>query len=66
MAEREGFEPPEAFTSSVFKTDALNHSTISPQKNNDKKTCVDTQVIISYGAQKKTRTSTPRGTSTSS
>ena len=37
MAEREGFEPPEAFTSSVFKTDALNHSTISPQ---DKKTCV--------------------------
>ena len=32
MAEREGFEPPEAFTSSVFKTDALNHSTISPQK----------------------------------
>lgn len=30
MAEREGFEPPEACTSAVFKTAALNHSTISP------------------------------------
>ena len=31
MAEREGFEPPEACTSAVFKTAALNHSTISPK-----------------------------------
>ncbi len=30
LAEREGFEPPEACTSAVFKTAALNHSTISP------------------------------------
>ena len=30
MAERGGFEPPEGCPSSVFKTDALNHSTISP------------------------------------
>ena len=30
MAERGGFEPPEGYPSSVFKTDALNHSTISP------------------------------------
>ena len=30
MAERGGFEPPEAYTSAVFKTAALNHSTISP------------------------------------
>ena len=32
MAERGGFEPPEGYPSSVFKTDALNHSTISPRK----------------------------------
>ena len=33
MAERGGFEPPEGYPSSVFKTDALNRSTISPQIN---------------------------------
>ena len=33
MAERGGFEPPEGCPSSVFKTDALNRSTISPQKH---------------------------------
>ena len=31
MAERGGFEPPEGYPSSVFKTDALNRSTISPR-----------------------------------
>ena len=30
FAEREGFEPPEAFTSTVFKTAAIDHSAISP------------------------------------
>ena len=30
VAEREGFEPPEAFTSTVFKTAAFDHSAISP------------------------------------
>ena len=30
FAESEGFEPPEAFTSTVFKTAALNHSANSP------------------------------------
>ena len=29
-AEREGFEPPEALTSTVFKTAAIDHSAISP------------------------------------
>ena len=29
-AEREGFEPPEARTSTVFKTAAIDHSAISP------------------------------------
>ena len=29
-AEREGFEPPEVLPSSVFKTDAIDHSAISP------------------------------------
>ena len=29
-AEREGFEPPEALTSTVFKTAAFDHSAISP------------------------------------
>jgi hypothetical protein len=29
-AERAGFEPAEAFTSLVFKTRAINHSTTSP------------------------------------
>ena len=33
MAERAGFEPAEACTSAVFKTAALNHSTISPHQN---------------------------------
>ena len=31
MAEREGFEPPEACASPVFKTGTLNHSDISPK-----------------------------------
>ena len=31
MAEREGFEPSETYASAVFKTAALNHSTISPR-----------------------------------
>ncbi len=30
LAEREGFEPPEAFTSTVFKTAAFDRSAISP------------------------------------
>jgi hypothetical protein len=30
LAEREGFEPPEAYTSTVFKTAAIDHSAISP------------------------------------
>ena len=32
MAEGEGFEPPEACTSTVFKTASLNHSDTPPQK----------------------------------
>ena len=31
FAEREGFEPPEALTSTVFKTAAIDHSAISPE-----------------------------------
>ena len=31
VAEREGFEPPEAFTSTVFKTAAFDRSAISPK-----------------------------------
>ena len=31
-AEREGFEPPVPFSTSVFKTDAIDHSAIFPQK----------------------------------
>ena len=30
LAEREGFEPPEAFTSTVFKTAAFDRSAILP------------------------------------
>ena len=30
IAEREGFEPPDAFTSTVFKTAVIDHSTTSP------------------------------------
>ena len=30
MAEKEGFEPPEACTSTVFKTAAFDHSATSP------------------------------------
>ncbi len=32
MAEREGFEPSVSYPTAVFKTAALNHSTISPEK----------------------------------
>ena len=32
LAEREGFEPPVPFSTSVFKTDAIDHSAIFPQK----------------------------------
>ena len=31
MAERVGFEPTVAFTTSVFKTDAIDHSATSPR-----------------------------------
>ena len=30
IAEREGFEPPEPCSSTVFKTAAIDHSAISP------------------------------------
>ncbi len=30
-AEREGFEPPEPLSSTVFKTAAIDHSAISPK-----------------------------------
>ena len=30
LAEREGFEPPVPFSTSVFKTDAIDHSAIFP------------------------------------
>ena len=30
VAEREGFEPPEPFSSTVFKTAVIDHSTTSP------------------------------------
>ena len=33
MAEGEGFEPPEPFGSTVFKTAAFNHSANPPSKN---------------------------------
>jgi hypothetical protein len=33
-AEREGFEPPLAFTKTVFKTAAFNRSAISPKNSN--------------------------------
>ena len=31
VAEREGFEPPEPFSSTVFKTAVIDHSTTSPE-----------------------------------
>ena len=31
FAEREGFEPPEPLSSTVFKTAAIDHSAISPR-----------------------------------
>ncbi len=33
IAEGEGFEPPEALTSTVFKTAAIDHSAIPPDNN---------------------------------
>ena len=33
FAEREGFEPPEPLSSTVFKTAAIDHSAISPSKS---------------------------------
>ena len=32
FAEREGFEPPVPLSTSVFKTDAIDHSAISPKQ----------------------------------
>ena len=34
FAEREGFEPPEPFSSTVFKTAVIDHSTTSPSAEN--------------------------------
>ena len=36
LAEREGFEPPEPLSSTVFKTAAIDHSAISPSKSSAK------------------------------
>ena len=36
FAEREGFEPPEPLSSTVFKTAAIDHSAISPSKSGAK------------------------------
>ena len=36
-AEKEGFEPPEPFSSTVFKTAAIDHSAISPFLKNGAK-----------------------------
>ena len=36
VAEREGFEPPEPLSSTVFKTAAIDHSAISPSKSGAK------------------------------
>ena len=36
FAEREGFEPPEPLSSTVFKTAAIDHSAISPSKSGTK------------------------------
>ena len=38
LAEREGFEPPEPLSSTVFKTAAIDHSAISP-RNRVQKYC---------------------------
>ncbi len=35
VAEREGFEPPEPFGSTVFKTAAFDHSATSPSPDTD-------------------------------
>ena len=35
LADRVGFEPTVAFTTSVFKTDALNHSATYPKSFED-------------------------------
>ena len=34
FAEKEGFEPPEVWPSTVFKTAAFDHSAISPSRAN--------------------------------
>ena len=56
FAEREGFEPPEPFSSTVFKTAVIDHSTTSPSVlgtanlsklfNNPKNFCVSLRIMI--------------------
>ena len=48
MAEREGFEPPDPFRSTVFKTAALNHSAISPRWGNYTKVFTNHNQEFSY------------------
>ena len=40
-AEREGFEPPEPLSSTVFKTAAIDHSAISPNSTRESRTFFD-------------------------
>ena len=47
VAEREGFEPPEPLSSTVFKTAAIDHSAISPSSQ---LTCI-IEVIFSNRLQ---------------
>lgn len=48
LAEKEGFEPPEAFTSTVFKTAAIDHSAISPPQKYKKNYTVRQKFVFFF------------------
>ena len=61
MAEREGFEPPEPFGSTVFKTAAFDHSATSPHPDHIPLTRLPRNPIgIAAGAGEGARVGQPR------
>ena len=57
MAEREGFEPPDDCSSTVFKTAAFDHSATSPDLGKLRENLHAAGRLFTNGAEKRNRTS---------
>ena len=60
LAEREGFEPPEPLSSTVFKTAAIDHSAISPSSQLARKKKLTLRVWLAAVAPLNSGSRSPR------